>query len=353
MRDAGIQRVSPRTEEAPQWQEPQLPAIPDYGSQEPQVPVMPDYGSQEPQVPVMPDYGWQEPQAPVVPDYSIELIPEKDVVQAPQEPPVLEDIDTPAIQSPAETIVIRYPTVTRPKATLVQMPGPRMLVAEVTGHRILLPDKGNLTLGRFDPHTRVTPDVDLTFEDRWARGVSRRHAQVSNRRGQYEITDLGSSNGTWVNGERLELQATQTLRTGDEVRLGHCRLYFVPVPELWRTPTPTSQYFFYVTFTGYYIAWPDTSALVIGRADPSLGFRPDIDLGQEGDAASFVSRRHAKITRTGDQFMVEDMGSAYKTRLDGQELYIGLQVPIKPGQHLWLGGCVLAFDLVEETPSTG
>jgi predicted component of type VI protein secretion system len=38
------------------------------------------------------------------------------------------------------------------------------------------------------------------------------------------VTDLGSSNGTWVNGERI--WATRRLRHGDEVRIGQTRLIF-------------------------------------------------------------------------------------------------------------------------------
>ena len=38
------------------------------------------------------------------------------------------------------------------------------------------------------------------------------------------VTDLGSSNGTWVNGERI--WASHRLRNGDEIRLGQTRLIF-------------------------------------------------------------------------------------------------------------------------------
>ena len=91
---------------------------------------------------------------------------------------------------------------------------------------------------------------------------------------------------------------------------------------------------------------PDQDVISIGRTDPALGYRPDVDLSGLGDVTSVVSRNHAKLTRSGNQFTVEDLGSAYKTRVDGQPLHIGLGVPIQPGQHLWLGGCILAFDVV-------
>jgi pSer/pThr/pTyr-binding forkhead associated (FHA) protein len=221
-----------------------------------------------------------------------------------------------------------------------------MLVAEVTGHRILLPEEGELILGRFDPYTHTTPDVDLTYEDVQHRGVSRRHALVSGWRGQYQITDLGSSNGTWVNDQRIALHERQNLEIGDEVRLGRCRLFFAQAPVIWRQTPPDAQYFVYVAFTGRYLAIPNQDTITIGRSDPSLEFKPDIDLNPEGDAASVVSRHHAKLTRSGNQFAIEDLGSAYKTRVDGQPIHIGLSVPIKPGQHLWLGGCILAFDVI-------
>jgi pSer/pThr/pTyr-binding forkhead associated (FHA) protein len=256
-------------------------------------------------------------------------------------------VTPPTTPEAVATPSVRYPTATRPTAMPMLPRGPRMLVAETTGHRILLPEEGELTLGRFDPLTKVTPDVDLTFEDRIDRGVSRRHCQISSWRGQYEISDLGSSNGAWINGTRLDVQEKHLLQIGDEVSLGTCRMFFDRAPSIWQSPPPSGRYFFYVTFSGRYFPLPEQNTILLGRLDPSLGYQPDIDLSQEGDVASVVSRRHAKVTRQGDNFVVEDLGSAFKTRIDGKVIPVGLQVDIKPGQHLCLGGCILAFDLVE------
>jgi predicted component of type VI protein secretion system len=49
--------------------------------------------------------------------------------------------------------------------------------------------------------------------------VSRRHAVVAESPEGFTIEDLGSTNGTWVNGERID--HPQPLRAGDEIRFGN------------------------------------------------------------------------------------------------------------------------------------
>jgi DNA-binding CsgD family transcriptional regulator len=54
--------------------------------------------------------------------------------------------------------------------------------------------------------------------------VSRLHAVLDRFDAGWCVSDLGSSNGTFVNGERI--WSAQRLRHGDEVRVGHTRLLF-------------------------------------------------------------------------------------------------------------------------------
>ena len=54
--------------------------------------------------------------------------------------------------------------------------------------------------------------------------VSRVHAVLENFGFAWSIRDLGSRNGTYVNGKRITTE--RVLRSGDEVRLGDCRLFF-------------------------------------------------------------------------------------------------------------------------------
>jgi len=55
-------------------------------------------------------------------------------------------------------------------------------------------------------------------------GVSRRHAIIRKEEEGYEIIDLGSTNGTWLNGKRLTPNQPQRLSSGDIVRLGRLNL---------------------------------------------------------------------------------------------------------------------------------
>lgn len=81
-------------------------------------------------------------------------------------------------------------------------------------------------IGRWDADGGVFPDVDLDADDPEAK-VSRRHARISFRDGQYFVEDLGSTNGTFVNrGKRLSPGSRQVLNDGDEVIVGKTFLRF-------------------------------------------------------------------------------------------------------------------------------
>jgi pSer/pThr/pTyr-binding forkhead associated (FHA) protein/subtilisin family serine protease len=83
---------------------------------------------------------------------------------------------------------------------------------ELGGRRFPLGPSG-ATIGR-------SRDSDVHLPDGRA---SRRHAQIDLVQGVYVISDLGSANGTYVNGQRIQRQA---LRDGDEIRIGDSRFRF-------------------------------------------------------------------------------------------------------------------------------
>jgi predicted component of type VI protein secretion system len=67
--------------------------------------------------------------------------------------------------------------------------------------------------------------------------VSRLHAVLEHFAAGWCVTDLGSSNGTFLNGERIWAQ--QRLRHGDEVRLGRTRLLFRNSSDVGHSVTET------------------------------------------------------------------------------------------------------------------
>lgn len=81
------------------------------------------------------------------------------------------------------------------------------------GARFLL-DQETTTAGRH-------PEADIFLDDVT---VSRRHAEFRTNAGEFEVVDVGSLNGTYVN---REPKNTQTLATGDEIQIGKFRLVFI------------------------------------------------------------------------------------------------------------------------------
>lgn len=69
--------------------------------------------------------------------------------------------------------------------------------------------------------------VDLAIYDAFGHGVSRRHAQIRRAAEGYEIIDLESTNGTWVNEQRLTPKKPYLLPSGAQLRLGRMRMVVV------------------------------------------------------------------------------------------------------------------------------
>src|SRR5688572_28580389 len=91
--------------------------------------------------------------------------------------------------------------------------GPHLVVVEESSSfPFALPPRGEILIGR-------GTEADLPLSERAA---SRRHATLTVTDGQVQITDLGSMNGTHVNGERLEGQ--RPLLSGDTVTIGAAML---------------------------------------------------------------------------------------------------------------------------------
>lgn len=86
--------------------------------------------------------------------------------------------------------------------------------------KLAMDDSKEMIMGRTAPDSVLVPDVDLTRYDGKDRGVSRVHATLRYRDNAITITDMGSVNHTYLNGERVYPQEVRVLRDGDELKLG-------------------------------------------------------------------------------------------------------------------------------------
>ncbi|MGE0616704.1 MAG: diguanylate cyclase [Bacteriovoracia bacterium] len=89
------------------------------------------------------------------------------------------------------------------------------------GHRFFL-TKGKMIIGR-------DPAADVTLSDQ---SVSRKHVEITKDRGKTLLSDLGSANGTIVNGKRMGKGESVQLVKEDMVRLGNTILKYLPAGEI-------------------------------------------------------------------------------------------------------------------------
>ena len=93
-----------------------------------------------------------------------------------------------------------------------------------SGQILPLANREEFTLGRVSEGQPVMPDVDLTPYQAYANGVSRMHAVLKRDGVRIVVMDLGSANGTYVNGKRLTPQTERLLNHGDVIALGKLKL---------------------------------------------------------------------------------------------------------------------------------
>jgi hypothetical protein len=93
-----------------------------------------------------------------------------------------------------------------------------------TGQVLPLGERNEFTLGRVSEGQPIMPDVDLSPYQAYASGVSRLHAVIKREADRVLLMDLGSSNGTYVNGKRLNPNVEHMLGNGDVVALGKLKI---------------------------------------------------------------------------------------------------------------------------------
>jgi len=91
----------------------------------------------------------------------------------------------------------------------------KLVVASIDKPEVPIEVGDLLTIGR-------SPTNQLVIDDNRA---SRNHAEIRKVAGRYRLSDLGSFNGTWVNGRRLTVP--KDLEGGDEILIGAVQLRFL------------------------------------------------------------------------------------------------------------------------------
>jgi pSer/pThr/pTyr-binding forkhead associated (FHA) protein len=85
---------------------------------------------------------------------------------------------------------------------------------------VSLAEEQSVIIGRSDAQTGFKPDVDLMRYNARKHGVSREHACIYLRGQCLYLMDMGSNNGTFVDGQKLMPHHAQPLKEGDCIRLG-------------------------------------------------------------------------------------------------------------------------------------
>jgi hypothetical protein len=93
-----------------------------------------------------------------------------------------------------------------------------------SGDTLPIRGQGEVTVGRVSEGQPVIPDIDLTPYKAYEAGVSRMHASIRVAEDQVLVTDLGSANGTRINGRKITANVAHPIKHGDILTLGKFKI---------------------------------------------------------------------------------------------------------------------------------
>ena len=181
-----------------------------------------------------------------------------------------------------------------------------------------------------------TQENDVLLQDP---KISGRHARISLDGPNVTLVDLGSTNGTYVNGQRVPAHAPRPVNPGDTIQLGDttCSVQ-VSQQQGARTqaaaaaaaaPAPASVSSIGLVLQVQVTGQVDEISLTKGEV--VLGRASDTDVILEGQ---LVSGRHASLRFTPGGWQVMDLGSLNGTRLNGRPLPARSPVPFRAGDRI-------------------
>ncbi len=150
------------------------------------------------------------------------------------------------------------------------------------------------------------PACDVTLEDR---SVSRRHVSIVPSEDGFEVNDLGSRNGTWLDGARI---TKATVPVGSTLRLGTTLVQMLPAEESVDIPLSTATSF------GAMLGASEPMRRVFAILErASVSDAPVLLLGESGTGKELAARAvHDASRRKGGPFVVFDCGAASETLVE-------------------------------------
>ncbi len=190
--------------------------------------------------------------------------------------------------------------------------------------------------------------------------VSRHHARLERADGAYHIIDLGSANGTQINGAEIEPKEQHPLKEGDNITIGGFTLALRLSPateEATRVPTSPPETALREAESLTFIA-PVTPRLIITTPQWTKEFpleKRALTLGR--DPANdivvddlVVSRRHAQVQPADGGHEIVDAGSANGLTFQGERVPRKL---LADGDVIWIAQTVsLAYKTTAEAVET-
>lgn len=226
--------------------------------------------------------------------------------------------------------------------------------------------------------------------------VSRRHAEISYANGQYILRDLGSTNGTYINGVQLEAESVYILKPNDEIRFGKVARFSFQIrtigvkdeSTLQRKASPQGATALHEMKTGFYDPRVATQAppsalgqpvfntdgslllpgatnalpaavvakltetptlIVVARGEPGafplkIGKRVMLGRDKQADivlAEVLVSREHAEVVHGPNGFYIHDLGSSNGTLVN--QVKIDNPYLLTHGDRIAIGNATIFF----------
>jgi pSer/pThr/pTyr-binding forkhead associated (FHA) protein len=205
-------------------------------------------------------------------------------------------------------------------------------------------DFGDIPMhGGLIPIGRYEPPFDESRSPETAR-MSRRHARIFVASDSVYIVDLGSSNGTTVNGAAASKEPVRLFNNDEVIFAGQFK-YTVQIPETVRASSTL------VDAAGLQLTLKpktaDLDTIVVRRFSFLVGKNSELFAPyREAHAKelSYLSRRHAHIFERDGELYIEDLGSTNGTYVNGQRLDEHAR-QISEGDVVGFGGDFLVYEV--------